>query len=590
MDAGLRSLWPQVLAVCLLVGLLNAARAQPGPALPVAVRDDRCTFVLETGRPDEQYYLVIGSLARQGGPHRVHVRTEQTTEPAAIELERTAPDLSWERHVQDLNARLERARRQQPPEAEQAPVAPLPHKVFHLFTRAGGLQDPGNYTTVLADLRGVGRHCQVYVDRAHPSGIGPVVDDAIRAFDDEIYPKSVRLFGSALDVDRDGRFTLLFTPVLGKLQNGTVAVDGFVRGSDFYRNLAAPFSNHCDMMYLNSALQPGPHLHTILAHEYTHAVIFCAHVLTSYLPEMKAQEEESWLDEGLAHLAEEMHGYSWTNLDYRISAFLSTPERCPLVVGDAFASGTWRKPGPRGAAYLFLRWCRDTYGAELPGRLMKSNLAGVTNLETASQERFAALFRRWSVALLSEDAWNVGRDGLTAPPVGRLLCGPRSTEVALAGAEHEIQLAGTAASYMLLCVPAAGRARVTVAAERGTDLQVSLVTLPPGTPRLRLRAEVEPGRASVRLVLTAQGGPVELQDAAWERLNPTGSVNADTSYRPAAATRQTVRAWFGNPCLQSGETRTSMSISLPPRAGPLVWKVAGKDAQGHVVASWFMLP
>src|SRR5208337_4955642 len=121
-------------------------------------------------------------------------------------------------------------------------------------------------------------------------------------------------FGCPLDVDRDGRFTLLFTAWLRKLQDGKVAVGGFVRGSDFYRDLEAPFSNRCDMMYLSTDLKPGPYLRTLIAHEYTHAVIFCEHVLGDHVAGLAARDEESWLNEGLAHLAEEMHGYSWDNL------------------------------------------------------------------------------------------------------------------------------------------------------------------------------------------------------------------------------------------------------------------------------------
>src|SRR5262249_54805889 len=144
------------------------------------------------------------------------------------------------------------------------------------------------------------------------------LDDAVRTFDEEVHPKARQHLGRVLDVDRDGRFTLLFTPWLGKLQRGKVALSGFVRGCDFQRELAAPFSNRCDMMYLNTDLKPGSHLRTILAHEYTHAVVFSEHVFGEYLPGAARQDEESWLNEALAHLAEDLHGHEWSNLDYRV--------------------------------------------------------------------------------------------------------------------------------------------------------------------------------------------------------------------------------------------------------------------------------
>jgi hypothetical protein len=573
----------------ILLGLCSAARAQPGPALPLAVRAGRCEVVLPTEHADAQFYLVIGSLARQGGPFRVRVQTETAAGPEAVALEPVVEDLAWAKQVHELGERLARARQQRAPVAPYpAPAVPPSPRVFHLFTRQGSFQEPANYTAVTAEVRAVGRYCQIYVDRDQPdlAALRPTLDDAVRTFDDEIYPKSARQLGSALDVDRDGRFTLLFTSWLGRLQDGKVALGGFVRGSDFYRDLPAPFSNRCDMMYLNPDLRPGPYLRTLLAHEYTHAVIFCEHVLRDYLPGVVAQDEESWLNEGLAHLTEGQYGYSWENLEHRISAFLSCPERYPLVVADYYASGLWRSPGPRGAVYLFLRWCRDRHGPDLPVRLIQSNLAGVSNLEVATQERFAELFRQWSVALVTgmSGAWI--EEGSSAPPFGRLLCGPRVVQVPLAHGEHEVQLAGTAVAYLLLHSPAAGHARVTVTAEAGAALQVSLVRLPRSSARLCLGSRETPDGKGVQLVLTAHGRAVELEDAAWERLTPTGNASADTSYRPETAALQTIHAWFGAPRLRAGETRTSTVIALPAGEEPLVWKVRGKDAEGNPVAAW----
>jgi hypothetical protein len=566
----------------------TALRASLGLALPLEVRNDRCTFCLSTGPADQDHALIIGSLARQGGPFRVHIRTELTSSPPSLPIEAVRIDAASRKRVQEWATRLARGRKENPPSPPMPASDPPPrHKVFHLLTSAGSLEDQSNYTTVNADLRAVGHFCQAYLDHDHPdpASLEPLIHDAVRTFDEEIYPKAIHFVGTAVDVDRDGRFTLLFTPRLARLQSGGIPVEGFVRGSDFYRDVAAPFSNRCDMLYLSTDLRPGPRLRTILAHEYTHAVVFCGHVLTPYLPGLPQRAEESWLDEGLAHLAEEAHGYSWSNLDYRISAFLNSPERYPLVVMDYYASGRWRDPGTRGGAYLFQRWCRGVYGDDLPCRLAQSNLSGVDNLETATQEHFAVLFRRWSVALLQGDLWsalNVRERG--APPFGRLLCGPCAYELSLAGAAQTIQLAGTAVAYVRLHGPGDPCTRITVTADSGTNLQVTLVPIP--RPRLTLHIEKDAEGKSVRLILTAHGSAVELQDAAWERISPVGNVALDTSYRADSVPLQTVRAWFGRPILSAGETRISTAIPLPPSSGPLVWKVLGKTADGRAVAGW----
>ena len=264
----------------------------------------------------------------------------------------------------------------------------------------------------------------------------------MRTFDEAVYPEARRRLGRCLDVDRDGRFTLFFSGRLDRLA-GNAALSGFVRSADFYRDLAAPFGNRADMMYLNTDLQPGPYLRTILAHEYTHAVVCSEHVFGDYLPGLVRQDEESWLGEALAHAAEDLHGFSRANLDYRVSAYLSDPSRYPLVEADYYAAGLWRTHGCRGATYLFLRRCVDRDGPDLLARLVQSNLAGAANLEAATGKSFAELFRDWTTATaLSAD--------LHGPFGGRLLCGPRFRQVALDGGRGDVDLAVTSAAYLLL--------------------------------------------------------------------------------------------------------------------------------------------
>jgi hypothetical protein len=589
------------LTACLLLCLASAAAADAVPAgrlLPLAVHDGCCQCVLPTPAPDAKYFVILGCLTRGTGPYRVSVRTEGCSDPVSLPLDEPCADQVWAHRIHDLHARLARARRDTPPSSAYPPAADPPRRrTFYLFTQDHDFQDPAGYTGVVGELQAVGRHCLVYLDHDHPDPAAerPLVSDVIRTFDEEVYPRACRTFGRALDVDRDGRFAILLTGWVGKLQRGRVSVGGFVRGSDFYRDLAAPFGNRCDMMYLNAGLRPGPHLHTLLAHEYTHAVVFSEHVFGCYLPEASQQDEEGWLNEGLAHLAEDLSGYSWSNLDYRISAFLSAPSRYQLVVPDYYGAGLWRNPGNRGATYLFLRWCTDQNGADLPRQLVQTNLSGVANLEAATQERFPDLFRHWSAALLLQGSGltgdadpNLSTLDLRRPLAGRLLCGPCFTEVALAGASQDIDLTGTSTAYLLLHSPASDCARVTVTAEPGTELQVSLVRVPAGTARLSLRQVPGQRPGTVRLLLTACDAGVTLNGAAWERLCPGANRPEDTSYRPDEAAG-TVRSWFGDAVLKQGETRASIPITLPDGTDPLMLKVGATDAAGHRLAAWLSL-
>jgi hypothetical protein len=572
----------------LLFGVLSATAQSPpvGCPVPLAVRDDCCTCVLPTERADGKYFVVVGCLARDAGPYRVQIYTEAVADPVSVPLDSPVVDDAWGRRVREVQDHLA-ARRERPAGAAYPRADPPAHRTFYLFTGADNFQDAAGYVAVAGDLQAVGRHCQVYLDHGHadPAGLRPTVADLVRTFDEEVYPRTVRDLGRTLDVDRDGRFTVLLTPWLGKLQNGRVSLGGFVRGSDFHADLPAPYGNRCDMIYLNTDLIPGPHLRTLLAHEYTHAVVYSEHVFGGYSPELPPRDEEGWLNEGLAHVAEERHGYGWSNLDYRISAFLSAPERYRLVVADYYGAGLWRDPGSRGAAYLFLRGCLARHGDDLAARLVRTGQRGIENLETATGERFEESFRRGSQAVLLAGT-NLGpgfeaafgrRLDLRRRLAGRILAGPRFTEVPLGGGDGTLRLAGTSAAYVLLHTPAGPRTRVTISAAAGTALQVSLVRVPDATARLALRCEPGERPGTMRLVLTAHDAAVTLDEAGWEPLVPAAGP-FDSGGGP--------EAWFGDRRLGPGDTRTSPALSLPRAGGGVVFKVTATDPAGRRVAAW----
>ena len=333
------------------VALAACARGEP---IPLAVDHGHCEFVLSTPRPESQFYLVVGSLAEASRTTRINVCAETDAGPESLPLDKVneSSDPAWRIRIEAEARFLDRERRRRTAPHPFPPLAtPPPAKVFHLFTGDRDLEKPANYQAVHADLAGVGRLAQVYLDRDDRDmpGMAGTIAEVLRIFDQDVGPAADEQLGRVLDVDRDGRFTILLTGKLSGLQNGKVQVDGFVRGSDFFRDLPSPFSNHCDMLYLNAALKPGPHLRAVMAHEFTHAVTFCEHALTAYHEGPTNQDEESWLSEGLAHLVENPHEFGWSNLDYRISAFLSRPERHPLVVADYFARGCGvipRRAGP----------------------------------------------------------------------------------------------------------------------------------------------------------------------------------------------------------------------------------------------------
>ena len=93
-------------------------------------------------------------------------------------------------------------------------------------------------------------------------------------------------------MDRDGRFTLFFSGRLDRLA-GNAALSGFVHTADFYRDLAAPFGNRSDMMYLNTDLQPGPYFPRRHGPRLRPAVVPSDCVLDQYLPSRRQAGDEA---------------------------------------------------------------------------------------------------------------------------------------------------------------------------------------------------------------------------------------------------------------------------------------------------------
>ena len=202
-------------------------------------------------------------------------------------------------------------------------------------------------------------------------------------------------------------------------------------------------------------------------------------------------EEEGWLDEAIAHLAEDMHGFSRSNIDYRVSAFLSQPERYQLVVEDYYAADLFRSHGNRGSTYLFLRWCVDQFGPGLIPTLIQSPLRGTANLEAATGCSFADLFRRWTVALYErglDPAYEASRWGayrsvdLRTPMDDWELAGPRTARLTAGGPGIRWNVAGTSCHYVVVQASAPGAVEVKVSGPVDAEIQVTAFLCPQDAP------------------------------------------------------------------------------------------------------------
>jgi len=570
---------------------------QVGVPTSIAVQDGAVRFRVPTSGPTSEVLVVVSALARSRGPYPIRLIVGSATE--------SLPPV-----------RAEDGRRRSPAFLSSArlnPAAPLPRegmppssRTFHLMVKDGDAASESNYTAVRGVLKGVGRRIQVYVALEDTQAVcSDTIKDIITSFDDRIYPVAAERFGTADDVDGDGRFTVLISSWLGHLGAGRFSVDGFVRVADLNAAFRSPFGNHCDMMYLGASLRPGAHLRTIMAHEYMHAVVYSQKSQARRGCRTGPIDEEGWLDEAMAHLAEDVHGFSTTNIDYRINAFLNQPELYQLVVDDYYAADLFRSHGNRGSTYLFLRWCADRYGPDLLPSLAGSNLRGIANLEATSGTTFADLFRRWSVALycngLSTGSSTAGSPfktddfasvELRAPGEEWELAGPRFARMTPGSQPHEWSALGTTAHYVVVDGSHSPYVEIDVSGPRAAELQVT--TVPLGTDLARLDLSVQKSyspatglclRARVR---EGHGIPVRLSALAWEPRTPPADPAVSLG-RCRRLDALGVAATFGTAAIPGHGELVSRPIPLtgiPPGCGPLVVKVIGTDANGWRVVGW----
>ncbi|HVJ80248.1 MAG TPA: hypothetical protein VNC50_04185 [Planctomycetia bacterium] len=566
--------------------------------IPIAVtRSSGASVTLPGGPAGRNYLVVVGTPEAGEKPTTVRFEREDVAEhePVTIDLPPIRPE--WSAKLAKRRATMAHSRAQAAPEPSRSSAKFAPKRSFYMMTGDGAVQDVANYRQIEAELVAVGKHCIIYVDKddAPTRFSREVVNEVISTFDERIQPRSVELFGRHRDVDRNGKFTILFSHWLGDLAGGKVAIGGFVRGGDFYRDVDAPYSNQCDMLYLNSNLKPGPHLRTLIAHEYVHAITFCEHVFGDFLPGEAGLDEEGWLNEGISHLAENLMGAGWSNLDYRISTYLSNPQKYRLAVSDYYRAGLFRCHGCRGATYLMLRWCVDEKGDGLLKELVQSNLAGAENLETAMERPFAELFRQWTIAVSLQGMTNyAGKGSLRSVPLrsklgNYVLAGPRMPR--LVGEAYVGTLAPT--SFLASQVPvAAGKTtRLQIETAEQSPVQVTVMRLPDDLGVAELEIAPVAGRGlrdskSGEVTVAVRhhsGAAVRWERLSWEReVLPQTKENEELPRpRQLAAEEAFVRTVSA-----AGETILSAPMAVSLRDGNLVFKLIGTDAKGRRVAAW----
>jgi hypothetical protein len=590
-----------------------------------------------------RYALIVGSLGDPGRSYEVRLESEPADRPRRLHgrpVEPLPSTMAAAPHGGNACRQIGLAKETGVPSAagiERAggpngaepgrPIRRMPaSREFFIHVTDGALDDPKQYARVTARLLTEGRNVSVYLDSQQSArDLCPgLAEEIVRLYGDVIIPAFRGSLGEHRDVDGDGRICILLSPWLSRLQGGRTSLGGFTRGADFRVEVGAPFGNQCDMIYLNTQVQRGPRLEALLAHEYAHAVCFSKR-LPSQRHAKGLPDEEDWLNEAIAHVSERAATSSWTNLDYRVSRFLSSPQDYPLVVPDYYRAGLWREHGCRGATYLFLRWFLDAYGDENLGRLVCSPRSGKRNFESAGGIAFEELFRLWTIAVLmsgreaplesdrAESHSAAFHAAGAAPPVSSFLtldlrgragkyglAGPRPVVWDVDGAPCVSRVKGTAALFVELDAPPGGGARrIRIVSERGTDLQATLVCLPDAPHRLDVCGRwIEgdlthgSGRGGPSPLLgvwvrTAGGAAVEIECVSCEQSE--GETRRCDFFGHAALEAHFRGAPNGPPPNADSQCPSCYNLPLssvvPAESGAIV-KVVARDANGRRTTGW----
>ena len=285
-----------------------------------------------------------------------------------------------------------------------------------------------------ATAKAVGQRVAIFVDNDAPAGGYSDADlaEVGTLFDDYLYPIDTVAFGRESDIDGNAVVIVLLTHRVNALSpncNATGSVIlGYFFGADLLpQSTGNPGSNEAEIFY---GLVPDPsnpncdisqqfarsRLPATFIHEFQHMISFNQHVLVR-----NGGSEDTWLNEGLSHLAEELGGRLVPAAECPVSGscvndfirgdlenafvYLTSPEQFFLIEPGS-SSGELAE---RGANWLFVRWLADQFatdtllGTDLTRRLVATSLTGVANVETVTGQTLQVLIPEWQLANYVDD-------------------------------------------------------------------------------------------------------------------------------------------------------------------------------------------
>jgi hypothetical protein len=290
------------------------------------------------------------------------------------------------------------------------------------------------FVTVGAVARYVGSKGAIYVDTLAPAGgyTQADIDSVGQLFDQYLYPIDTTAFGRESDLDGNGVVVVLLTPAVNRLSANCNANNSIILGYFFGADLTPTVAGSNDgEIFYSIVPDPGNTSCTVpkefakevlpptFIHEFQHMISFNQHVLLR-----GGDAEDTWLNEGLSHFAEELGGRQVPNqfcppiggANDCFSEFLSGDVsnaydylhdvESNFLIEPGSSSGTLPE---RGANWLMVRWLADHFGGgdSLAGPLTRAldqtSRLGADNVAAVTGEPFATLVAEWQLANYLDD-------------------------------------------------------------------------------------------------------------------------------------------------------------------------------------------
>ena len=282
-------------------------------------------------------------------------------------------------------------------------------KPHNLYEQKNFFVDTGNgYTNLTTLLVAYNDKALIYADvniqatSANEARINALLEQYSQT--NGILATNEQYFGEAPQCGPDGEDRLAIVLYNSTPSNPTC---GYFTAIDFYnqdlKDPALCLSNACKAVYLNFAMD-DTNIKATLAHEFQHLIYFYHKGMAKFEDNnYRLSQEDIWLNEGMAKMAEEINGFDINNNDNTASWVKGSQREIDKLSLTHWDGNTY------GIAYLFMRYLTQ------PGRY-KGTIKEVTraiiasgrqeatkDIEKITNEPFKNTLTKWALSLYLND-------------------------------------------------------------------------------------------------------------------------------------------------------------------------------------------